>query len=140
MAHRAGLAGQSAALDGGENVEFADTLGSFERLGEDHLQDRAREIFSHVLAVDLHLAGAALDPHTGGGVLAATGRVGATQIVDLRLSRGGGRLGSRGFVQRLERGHACRGFGGFNLGFVRHVYLLFFAFIPAMSSAVGCCA
>src|SRR5580704_320526 len=92
VAHRAGLARQPAARDGGDHVELLAALRDVERLLDDHLLGRAREIDLLVAAVDGDLAGARLDPDAGDGVLAPARGIGAALGVDFLLAMGGGDL------------------------------------------------
>ena len=85
MTHRAGLAERPPPLTVQINVELALALGGDERLLQDHLQHRPREIGDVVLAVDGDLAGALLDPDAGDGVLALAGGIGAALGVELLL-------------------------------------------------------
>ena len=78
---RAGLAGETAALDGGHHVELAGDAGDGEGLADHHLEHRAGEVDVHLLAVDDDLAVARLDPDAGDRVLALAGRVGAAEVV-----------------------------------------------------------
>ena len=59
VTNRAGLAGQAAADDGGDDVELAVAVGRDDRLLQDHLQHRTGEIGREFLVVDDDLAGAA---------------------------------------------------------------------------------
>src|SRR5690606_8226041 len=99
------------------------------------LQHGASEIRSHVLAVDGDLAGAALHPDAGDGVLALAGRVRTAQGVDLRLADDF--LGSSG-AQALQGVKA----GGGVLSHVGHAQALrvFLDDIDLKSMVVGCWA
>src|SRR5690242_5629593 len=132
VAHRARLARQAAARDGGDHVELAVALADVERLLDDHLLGRAREVDLLVTAVDGDLAGAELHPDAGDGVLAAAGGVGAALRVDFLLARRGRRLdaGDRSLLQLGKR----RKFGS------HQPILEFLRFIAATSSFSGCCA
>ena len=88
--HRAGLARQPAARDGGDHVELLAALRDVERLLDDHLLRGPCEVDLLVAAVDGDLAGAGLHPDAGDGVLAPARGIGATLGVDLRLARLGG--------------------------------------------------
>ena len=103
MAHRAGLAGQAAADDGGDDVELAVAVGRDDRLLEDHLQHRTREIGREFLVVDDDLAGARLDPDAGDGVLALAGGIGAALLVELLHMDGSGGLAVRRWRCRALR-------------------------------------
>ncbi len=83
VAHRAGLAGQAAAGDGGDDVVLAVAVGGDDRLLQDHLQHRTGEILGEFLAVDGDAAGARLQPDAGDGVLALAGGIGAAVGVEL---------------------------------------------------------
>src|SRR3954451_431857 len=89
VAHRAGLAGEAAALDGRDHVILAAALGDVEHLVDDQAQGRPGEIDRLVAPVDDDLAGAGLQPHAGDGVLAAAGGVGAALLVELLLAKHG---------------------------------------------------
>ena len=76
VAQRTGLAGHAAALDGGNDVHFAQGVGGVQRLTDDHLQRLQTEILVDAAAVDGDGAGAVLKQvHTGNGGLAAAGAV-----------------------------------------------------------------
>jgi hypothetical protein len=65
-------------------------LRDVERLLDDHLLGRTREVDRLVAAVDRDLAGAGLHPDAGDGVLAPAGGVGATLGVDFLLAMAAG--------------------------------------------------
>src|SRR5882757_1450063 len=92
VAHRAGLAREPAARHGGDHVELLAALRDVERLLDDHLLGRAREVDLLVAAVDGDLAGAGLHPDAGDGVLAPARGVGAALRIDFLLAMGGGDL------------------------------------------------
>src|SRR5689334_5353244 len=106
VAHRARLARQAAAGDGSDHVELAVALADVERLLDDHLLGRTREVDLLVAAVDRDLAGAELHPDAGDGVLAAAGGVRAALRVDFLLALRGGSLAAgddRSFLQLGKR-------------------------------------
>ena len=89
MANRTGLAGETAAGDGGDDVELAGTVGQNDRLEQEHLQHRTGEILGVFLAVDDDLAGAGLHPDAGNSILALAGGIGAAlriQLLDMNRS------------------------------------------------------
>ena len=55
MAHRAGLAGEAAAGDGGDDVELAVAVGRDDRLLQDHLQHRTGEVAANSLSLTMIL-------------------------------------------------------------------------------------
>ena len=63
MAYRAGLTGKAAASDGHDDIILARPVGGHERLLQDHLKNRPREIRLVILIVDGNLALSGLDPH-----------------------------------------------------------------------------
>src|SRR5262249_28086439 len=85
VTHSPGLAREPTAADGADDVVLAFALRGDQRLLQDHLQHRTREISGVVLAVDGDLPGSALHPHAGNGVLALAGGIGAALRVDLLL-------------------------------------------------------
>ncbi len=131
VAHRAGLARQTATGHGADDVVLVRAGGSGQRLLDHHAQHRTGEVDFLVTGVDRDLAGARLDPDAGDGVLALAGGIGATQLVDLldvlRCFRSR-RLERRQLVERLN-----------GLG---HDYaaLVFLRFNDATSMTCGCCA
>src|SRR3984893_2203076 len=100
VAPRAGLAGETAALDGAPHIELAEPVGRDERLVDQHPQHRPREIDRALAAVDVDPAGAGLDPHPRHRVLALPRCIGAAEGVDLRLDIVGDR---RGWNRRRRR-------------------------------------
>src|SRR5690606_24750717 len=105
-----------------------------ERLVQDHAQIRAREIALQLTAIDADAARARLYPHAGNGVLTTAGRIGAAELVELRL--GGGRV-------RVRRACAFhRALQVFERGCFGHDYaiLTFLRFWAAKSIFSGCCA
>ena len=90
MAHRAGLARQAAARDGGRSTSYWPcAVGDDERLLDHQAQHRAGEIDFLIAAVDDDLAGAGLQPDAGDGVLALAGGIGAALLVELLLAQRG---------------------------------------------------
>ena len=83
MTHRAGLAGQTAAGDGADDVVLAGAVGRDQRLLDHHAQHRTGEIDFDLAGVDDDLAGARLDPDAGDRVLALAGGIGAALLVEL---------------------------------------------------------
>ncbi len=102
---RAGLAGQAAAGNGGDDVDtgrrgWRATIGC----SHDHLQHRtARNRLAEFLVVDDDLAGAGPDPDAGDGVLALAGGVGAALLVQLLDMDGRGGFGWAAAVTRSCR-------------------------------------
>src|SRR6476619_3347087 len=86
QAQRAGLAGDAAAVDAGDDVEAAHQVGVHEGLVDDLLVQLVREVVVERAAVDGPLAGARDEAHAGDGLLAAAGR---------RRRGDGGRAGRR---------------------------------------------
>src|SRR5690606_35841303 len=126
-----GLAGKTAAGDGGDDVELAVTGSCDDRLLQDHLQDRTGEVGFERLAVDDDLAGARLDPHAGNGVLALAGCVGTALGVNLLdVNRGGSGRSCSGDAEVLERGEVGH----------YQALLVFLLFSLATSRATGCWA
>jgi len=74
------------ARHGGDHVELLAALRDVERLLDDHLLRRPREVDLLVAAVDGDLAGAGLHPDAGDGVLAPARGVGAALRVDFLLA------------------------------------------------------
>ncbi len=135
VAHRAGLARQAAARDGGDHVELVAALRDVERLLDDHLLGRAREVDLLVAAVDGDLAGAGLHPDAGDGVLAPARGIGAALRVDFLLAMGRGDLRAG---RRSERPSSVRQRTKVRLPY--QPILEFLGFIAATSSFSGCCA
>ena len=76
VAQSAGLTGHAAALDGGNDVDLAELLGSGEGLTDDHLQGLETEILVDVAAVDGDSASAVLEEvNAGDGGLSTAGAV-----------------------------------------------------------------
>ena len=76
VAQSAGLTGNAAAFNGGNDVDLAELLGSGERLTDDHLQGLETEILVDVAAVDGDGAGAVLEEvNAGDGGLSTAGAV-----------------------------------------------------------------
>ena len=143
MLDRTGLARKTAAANGGDDVVLALAIGDGEGLVDDQAQRRTCEIHFLVLAVDDDLAAAGLQPHASGGVLAATGCVGAAFLVEFLLAQGnvGGSSDIGGIALRRVTGDVLQ-IGeirdGFVLGFVGHyATTLFLRFIEATSSFSG---
>src|SRR3569623_1328692 len=105
MADRTGLAAETAAGDGGDDVVLVLAGGGHDRLLQDHLQNRTGEEQVEVLAVDGDLARAGLPPDAGDGVLALAGGIGAALLVELLHMHRSGRLGrhSGGGAEVFER-------------------------------------
>src|SRR6266436_1786658 len=131
VAYRAGLTGQSAARHPADDVVLAVAIGQNQRLRNHHAQYRSGKKHFDRPVVDGDLAGAALDPDAGDGVLALAGGVGATKIVELLDVFGGFRscwLECRQLIERLHRlGHD-------------QALLAFLRFIAATSKSSGVCA
>ena len=78
----AGLTGNAAAFDGGNDVDLAELLGGDQGLTDDHLQGLETKVIVDVTAVDGDGAGAVLEQmHAGDGGLSAAG------AVEIRLLR-----------------------------------------------------
>ena len=76
VAQSAGLTGNAAAFNGGNDIDLAELLGSGERLTDDHLQGLETEILVDVAAVDGDGAGAVLEEvNAGDGGLSTAGAV-----------------------------------------------------------------
>ena len=82
MTDRAGLTGDAAALDVGDDVIFADSVGNAERLVDNELEGFQAEIIVDVTAVDGDLAGTGLQTNAGDGALSSAG------TVEIRLCAG----------------------------------------------------
>ena len=86
MLDRTGLAGQTAAADRADNVEFVDAVGNFKRLVDDHLQNRTGKIFVQGFGVDGNVAFTRLYPNAGNGVFSFAGSIGTSEFVAFRLA------------------------------------------------------
>ena len=76
MAQSAGLAGNAAALHGGNDVHLAQGIGGVQGLTDHHLQGLQTEVIVDVAAVDGDGAGAVGEQvHTGHGGLTTSGAV-----------------------------------------------------------------
>src|SRR4051794_14890542 len=93
---RAGLAGEAAADDGRDHVILVAALGDIERLVDHEAQRRTREIGFLLATVDDDLARARLQPDARNGVLAAAGRIGTAELVELLLAQRRGLLNGWG--------------------------------------------
>src|ERR671912_44630 len=150
--HRTGLARKAATLHGGDDVVLTIAVGNVERLVDDEAQRGTGEVDALVAAVDLDLARARLQPDSRNGILAAAGRIGAGELVELLLAkrrldlgrrrrssglgRCFGRFRSRSWLRRLLTGQL--GEVGKGLAIVGHYApTLFLRFIAATSSGCG---
>ena len=88
MLDRAGLTGETTALDGCVDVELVFHTGNGEGLTQDHLQHRTCEVFVDLFAVHFDLAGTRLDPNACNCVFPFASGVGTTQLVTNGLTRG----------------------------------------------------
>src|SRR5207342_3871003 len=90
-AQRAGLTGDAAAVDAGDDVEATLELRGRERLVDDLLVQLVREVARELAAVDGPLAGAGDDAHPGHRLLATAGGRGGGDGRRLEGSVGAGR-------------------------------------------------
>ena len=97
VAHRAGLARLTAAVDVDLDVEGLVVVGQQQRLLDDHDRGLAAEVLFDRLAVDLDLSRALLDEHAGHRRFAAAGSV--VPIADHHRSLDFQRLGLLGGVR-----------------------------------------
>ena len=79
---RAGLTGDAAAFDVGDDVIFANSVGNAERLVDNELEGFQAEIIVDVTAVDGDLAGTGIQTNAGDGALSSAG------TVEIRLCAG----------------------------------------------------
>ena len=97
MLDRTSLARQATADNCCHDVELIFGAGNAEWLAQDHLENRAREISVHFLAIDHDPARSGLDPDAGDGIFSLARGVGTTQRIANRLAgRGFGLYSARG--------------------------------------------
>src|SRR6478736_2317331 len=111
VAHRARLAGETAALDRDDDVVLRHAIDELQRLLEHEAQHRAGEIDLLITAVDRDLAGARLDPDARDGVLALAGGIGTALRIDLLDVDRSGRLIGLGDIAELGEGLKNLGHG-----------------------------
>jgi hypothetical protein len=90
-----GLTRKATADDSRDHVISAAAIGDVERLVDDQAQRRTGEVDLLLAAIDLDPARARLQPHARNGVLAAAGRIGAPELVELLLAQRSGLDGRR---------------------------------------------
>ena len=71
MADSAGLTGDAAAVDAGDDVELADGVGGVEGLVDDQLEGVKSEIIVDIAAVDADSAASGIKTHAGNRLLSS---------------------------------------------------------------------
>ena len=87
MTDRAGLAGDTAACNVGDDVELTGGTGNAEGLVHDELQGLETEVLIDGTAVDGDLAGAGVNADAGDGLLSAAGAVEVGLCTGIQIGR-----------------------------------------------------